>query len=60
MENKKFPKKEKSTPSTKRLVEGVDFYIAHGYYVFTALFLKNRGFCCKNGCRHCPYLQEKT
>ncbi len=26
-----------------------------GYEVFTADFLKQRGYCCGNGCRHCPY-----
>jgi iron complex transport system substrate-binding protein len=26
-----------------------------GYAVFTADFLRQRGYCCGNGCRHCPY-----
>ncbi len=26
-----------------------------GYDVFTANYLKDRGYCCGNGCRHCPY-----
>lgn len=26
-----------------------------GYLVMTSFFLKNRGYCCENGCRHCPY-----
>jgi iron complex transport system substrate-binding protein len=26
-----------------------------GYEVFTANFLKSRGYCCGNNCRHCPY-----
>jgi hypothetical protein len=26
-----------------------------GYEVFTADFLLSRGYCCGNGCRHCPY-----
>ncbi len=28
---------------------------ATGYSVFTADFLKQRGYCCGNGCRHCPW-----
>lgn len=32
-----------------------DYYIENGKYVFTEAYLKKRGFCCKNGCRHCPY-----
>ncbi len=26
-----------------------------GFDVFTADFLRRRGYCCDNGCRHCPY-----
>lgn len=26
-----------------------------GYSVFTAAFLAERGYCCGNGCRHCPF-----
>ena len=29
-----------------------------GAWVFTALAHANRGYCCGNGCRHCPYVQE--
>ena len=25
------------------------------YEVFTADYLRRRGYCCTNGCRHCPY-----
>ncbi|MBK6364151.1 MAG: hypothetical protein IPL63_13010 [Saprospiraceae bacterium] len=32
-----------------------DFYVENGLVVFTEKFLKNRGYCCKSGCRHCPY-----
>jgi len=27
-----------------------------GYYVMTAQTHAQRGFCCDNGCRHCPYI----
>lgn len=37
------------------LVEGIDFYYENGLMVFTAEYLKKRGFCCRSGCRHCPY-----
>ena len=37
------------------LVEGRDFYMEKGYRVMTADYLARRGFCCANGCRHCPY-----
>jgi len=33
-----------------------DYYLdASGRVVFTAHFLLKRGYCCGNGCRHCPY-----
>jgi len=36
--------------------EEKDFYFdKQGFVVFTKNFLKKRGFCCGNGCRHCPY-----
>jgi hypothetical protein len=37
------------------LLEGVDYYIENGFWVFTAEYLQKRGYCCKSGCRHCPY-----
>ena len=33
-----------------------DFYLdENGRTVFTAAFHLKRGYCCRNGCRHCPY-----
>lgn len=26
-----------------------------GYVVFTEDYLRNRGTCCRNNCRHCPW-----
>jgi hypothetical protein len=38
------------------LVEGEDFYYSEqGYIVLTAKYHLERGSCCGNGCRHCPY-----
>ena len=37
------------------LLEGLDYYIEEGLFVFTAAFLRKRGYCCESGCRHCPY-----
>lgn len=40
----------------QQLVEGEDFYRdEQGRYVFTAKYLRGRGYCCGSGCRHCPY-----
>jgi hypothetical protein len=37
--------------------DGEDGYLdpATGLFVLTADFLARRGYCCGNGCRHCPY-----
>ena len=37
------------------LIEGIDYYIEDGLWVFTAIYLLRRGYCCQSGCRHCPY-----
>jgi hypothetical protein len=37
------------------LIENRDYYLENGFFVFTASYLKKRGYCCKSGCRHCPY-----
>ena len=40
----------------KALKEGIDFYYTEdGYTVFTEKYHLDKGFCCGNGCRHCPY-----
>jgi len=40
----------------EQLIEGVDYTInSDGNLVFTAEYLKKRGYCCQNGCQNCPY-----
>lgn len=29
-----------------------------GLFVMTADYLRGRGWCCGNGCRHCPYPKD--
>ena len=53
---KKDNKNKDSTP----LIEGVDFYLEAGKYVFTEKFLIARGYCCGSGCRHCPYEKAES
>lgn len=56
MSNNKNLKPRSPKPLEKSvLTEGVDFYIENGLYVFSEIYLKERGYCCGNGCRHCPY-----
>ncbi len=35
-----------------------DFYMENGLMVLTEAFHLKRGYCCQNGCRHCPYPKE--
>jgi hypothetical protein len=32
-----------------------DYYLENGLMVFTATYHLKRGYCCGNGCRHCPW-----
>lgn len=45
---------------TTAVESDTDGYIdpATGYWVFTARYLDERGHCCDQGCRHCPYLSR--
>jgi Family of unknown function (DUF5522) len=38
-----------------RLFENEDYYLDRGLMVLTASYLLRRGYCCEQGCRHCPY-----
>ena len=46
---------EMQCEQSSSLVEGQDFYFDQGRFVLTEGYLKRRGQCCDNGCRHCPY-----
>ncbi len=38
------------------LKEGEDYYYNEdGYFVFTEKYHLKKGYCCGNGCKHCPY-----
>ncbi len=39
-----------------KLIEGEDFYYnSEGFVVLTKKYHLQKGFCCGNGCKHCPY-----
>ena len=42
------------------LAAGAPGYVEHGFYVFTSAYHRKRGYCCKNGCRHCPFAEDET
>lgn len=37
------------------LVEGRDYTLENGKYIFSSYYLTQRGQCCGSGCRNCPY-----
>lgn len=39
----------------RTFVQGLDFYFENGMMILTRRYLLNRGACCDNKCRHCPY-----
>jgi hypothetical protein len=42
-------------------IEGIDYYVnEEGLVVLTAKYLLARGYCCGNGCTHCPYGYERV
>lgn len=55
-----LPNDDRFTRFNKQLKEGEDFYMENGFRVLTSVFLRNRGYCCGNGCRHCPYFPKYT
>lgn len=43
------------------LIEDVDFYYnEQGLMVLTEKYHLERGYCCGNGCRHCPFSYERV
>ncbi|MEP7211691.1 MAG: DUF5522 domain-containing protein [Acidobacteriota bacterium] len=55
----KKPDEPSGSAAKETFVEGLDYYFEDGLMVLTARFLRNRGYCCGNGCRHCPYSDQE-
>jgi recombinational DNA repair protein (RecF pathway) len=54
-------KKEKARqtkPVKFELIENEHYYMEGTFYVFTEKYHLQRGYCCDNGCRHCPYREK--
>lgn len=44
-----------------KIEEGLDYYFNEdGNMVLTEHYLLNRGYCCGNGCKHCPFHYENV
>jgi hypothetical protein len=48
--------------SNRKKMETGDYYLSpEGFIVFTEQYHLKRGYCCKSGCKHCPYgFNKKT
>lgn len=45
----------------QELTKGVHYYINEdGLWVFTEKYHLEKGYCCGNGCLHCPYEYENV
>ncbi len=48
--------KDSDLPGQRQNLEPDEFYLSdEGFVVFTEKYHLKRGYCCQNGCRHCPY-----
>jgi len=42
-------------------IEDIHYYFnENGLIVLTETYLRERGYCCGNGCKHCPYEYENV
>ncbi len=45
----------------KELLEGLHYYFnEEGYIVFTEQYHFEKGYCCGNGCKNCPFQYENV
>lgn len=44
----------------KKELDPSEFYLSpEGYIIFTEKYHLKRGYCCKNGCKNCPFGYNK-
>lgn len=56
----KHKKSKFALQMTKEKLTSKDYYfLPNGLMVFTAHYLLKRGYCCGNGCLHCPYKKDQ-
>ena len=56
----RVPAPEQTRVNPTPLVEGEDYYLEGELFIFTERYHLRRGYCCENGCRHCPYTADIT
>ena len=61
MSDKKILETKLTAKAADKFVEDVDYYFDDaGLMILTGHFLRRRGYCCGNGCRHCPYPKSEN
>jgi len=59
MKSNKYLDIEYSSSYDDEQKEGIDYILStDGYRIMTERFLTNRGYCCGNGCKNCPYFPK--
>lgn len=53
--SKSEPSQRGQTPLSEGFGEADYYFNNEGFVVFTAKYLLERGYCCGNGCKNCPY-----
>lgn len=54
-----YPKEKRKMAKREPLQPGKDYtLLPDGRLVMTAAYLLRRGYCCGNGCLHCPFAYE--
>ena len=46
---------EQKSGEKNKLLPSYYYYTDSGLMVFTEEYHKQRGYCCGNGCKHCPF-----
>ena len=54
----RVPSSRQTGMNPSPLVEGEDYYSEGELVIFTERYHLRRGYCCENGCRHCPYTSD--
>jgi len=54
-----FHSQKYKTAGAPAVLPGDFYFDTAGLMVFTAAYLRRRGYCCESGCRHCPYAAAK-
>lgn len=52
--------KTDSSKKTDKEVQDQFYYLENGLMVFTEKYHLQRGYCCGNKCRHCPYQHKNV